>query len=501
MLAQVTPPVGHAGSGVASCHSWFDRLTMTSSCHPEPVEGCREGPSPMKARWRLVAITVFFAAYALLLISSASPWPDGQDGVNYLLGLKDYDLGVHQPHFPGYPVYIAMGRFFHLLLPSPEWSLIILSIFSGVAAIYIFFRTAIRAAGLKAAALSAVALAANPLFFSFSHKIFAETQAVALLLLAIAILVDPLKAAGRTWLTGGVVLGLMLGVRLSYWPYALFYLLYGLWKAGRPHAAAGIAAGILLWLIPQAVVTGPVELLNYAVSFTAGHFTDWGGSAFNGQPFAERLSTFVANIVKTLGFSGGISMLRIPWLFFCLYALYDLAARRVNNKGTAVFAGASFFYIAWAFFGQNTEHIRHLLPLLPLFLLVIAPVMERNKKFAAVAVFFLVIGLAADHTGRENNRPPAADFFIWADSQPSSDAVYYCGETKRFSDYYPTRLRVIHAKDTDSLYFKIKSTWPAPDEVYVCDDVRGFKPPGEPAAVFPARRGDPVDRTLSVYRY
>jgi len=464
----------------------------------------REGLSRthLKVGWRVATATVVFTAYTLLLIATASPWPDGQDGVNYLLGLKDYDLGVHQPHFPGYPVYIAVGRFFHLLLLSPEWSLIILSTVSGVAAIYILFRTAIHDAGLKAAALSAVALAANPLFFSFSHKIFAETLAVALLLLAMAILGDPLKAAGRSWLTGGVVLGLMLGVRLSYWPYALFYLLYGLWKAGRPHAAAGVAVGILLWLLPQAAVTGPVELLNYAVSFTAGHFTDWGGSAIGGQPFAERLSTFTANIVKTLGFGGGIPMLRIPWLLFCLYALYDLAVRRVVNiKGAAVFAGATLFYLAWAFFGQNTEHIRHLLPLLPLFLLMIAPVMERNKILAAAAVFFLIIGQAADHTGSKPNMPPAADFFIWADSRPSSDAVYYCGETKRFSDYYPTRVRIIHAKDADDLLFKIQSTWPAPGEVYVCDDIRGFKPSGKPAAVFPARRGDPVDRTLSVYRY
>lgn len=455
----------------------------------------------MKARWRVVGATVVFAAYTLFLISTASPWPDGQDGVNYLLGLKDYDLGAHQPHFPGYPVYIAMGRFFHLLLESPEWSLIILSNLFGVAAIYIFLRTVIPLTGFMAGGLTAAALAANPLFFSFSHKIFAETLAVALLLLAISILRDPLKAAGRTWLAGGVVLGLMLGVRLSYWPYALFYLLYGLWKGGRLHAIAGIAIGILLWLIPQAAVTGPVELLNYAVSFTAGHFTDWGGSAFNGQPFGERLATFTANLVETLGFGGGLPALGIPWLLFCLYALYDLAVRRVSNNGAAVFAGASVFYAAWAFFGQNADHIRHLLPLLPAFLLLIAPAVERNKKLALLAVSFLVIGLAADYAGSKHNRPPPADFLIWANSRHASHSVYYCGETKRFADYYTTRLRVQYAKDADDLFFKIKSTWPAPDEVYVCGDVRGFKPSGKPAAVFSARHGDPVDRTLKIYRY
>ena len=456
---------------------------------------------PLQAGWRVVGATVIFASYTLLLISSASPWPDGQDSVNYLLGLKDYDLSIHQPHFSGYPLYIAAGLFFHSLLESGEWSMIILSVISSTVAIYIFLRMAKQVSGLMPATLAAVALAANPLFFAFSHKIFAETLALALLLLAVAILSDPLKAPRRNRLLGGALLGLMLGVRLSYWPYALFYLLYELRKSGRFHIAASIAAGVLIWLIPQAAVIGVAELLEYGVAFSAGHFNDWGGSVLTGQPLTARLSTFSANVVRTAGFGGSIPALSVPWLLFCLYAIYDLAVKGVNDRRATLFGMASLFYIAWAFFGQNAENIRHLLPLLPAFLLLILPAMERNKKIAAVAVLFLVIGLVVDYTGSKGSRPPAADFLIWANSQPAPDRVYYCGETKRFADYYRTRLRVIHAKNSDDLIFKIKSTWPAPNEVYVCDDVRGFKPSSEPVAVFPARRGDPVDKTLKIYRY
>ena len=451
--------------------------------------------------WPVAAITALFGVYTFLLISSASPWPDGQDSVNYLLGLKDYDLSVHQPHFPGYPVYIATGLFFNSLLASPEWSMIILSIVSSALAIYIFLRIAKRTSTPIAATLAAVALAANPLFFSFSHKIFAETQAIALLLLAVAILQNPLKAADRNRLSGGVMLGLMLGVRLSYWPFALFYLLYELWKSRSFHIALGVAIGVLLWLIPQASYIGVAELLNSSVTFTSGHFTDWGGSVLTGQPIGERLSTFLVNIVKAAGFSGGIPPLSVPWLLFCLYAIYDLAVHRVKNNGATAFAAASLFYIVWAFFGQNAGNIRHLLPLVPAFLLFIVPAVERNKKLASLAVLFLIIGLAMDHTGNRRNRPPAADFLIWANSQPASDRVYYCGEIKRFSDYYHTRLRVKRVKNSSDLLFKINSTWPTPNEVYICDDVRGFKPSGEPAVVFPARRGDPVDKTLKIYRY
>jgi hypothetical protein len=37
---------------------------------------------------------------------------DGQDGVNFALALADYDPVLEQPHFPGYPLYIALCRLF-----------------------------------------------------------------------------------------------------------------------------------------------------------------------------------------------------------------------------------------------------------------------------------------------------------------------------------------------------------------------------------------------------
>ena len=32
------------------------------------------------------------------------------DAVNFGLGVSDYDVAAHQPHPPGYPVFIAAGR-------------------------------------------------------------------------------------------------------------------------------------------------------------------------------------------------------------------------------------------------------------------------------------------------------------------------------------------------------------------------------------------------------
>src|SRR5687768_13394045 len=32
------------------------------------------------------------------------------DSINFALGLREFDVASHQPHPPGYPVYIALGR-------------------------------------------------------------------------------------------------------------------------------------------------------------------------------------------------------------------------------------------------------------------------------------------------------------------------------------------------------------------------------------------------------
>src|SRR5215207_3612519 len=40
------------------------------------------------------------------------------DSINFALGLRHFDLALHQPHPPGYPLYIALG---HVSLAALRW--------------------------------------------------------------------------------------------------------------------------------------------------------------------------------------------------------------------------------------------------------------------------------------------------------------------------------------------------------------------------------------------
>ena len=59
---------------------------------------------PRRAAYVVAAI--FVAAHAWYI----APSLEDIDSINFALGLRDFDPARHQPHPPGSPVYIALGR-------------------------------------------------------------------------------------------------------------------------------------------------------------------------------------------------------------------------------------------------------------------------------------------------------------------------------------------------------------------------------------------------------
>src|SRR5919109_3285326 len=84
------------------------------------------------------------AALAIVYLATHLPWLapslEDIDSINFALGLRDFDPAAHQPHPPGYPVYIALGRISLAAIErgwptmsSPAASALALSFWSAVA--------------------------------------------------------------------------------------------------------------------------------------------------------------------------------------------------------------------------------------------------------------------------------------------------------------------------------------------------------------------------------
>src|SRR6266540_3289872 len=90
-------------------------MKVSSSARPDIPDGSRRASAPP---WPVSAIAL---AYLALHLPFLAPNLEDVDSINFALGLRDFDPGRHQPHPPGYPVYIALGRV-SLFLVSTIWS-------------------------------------------------------------------------------------------------------------------------------------------------------------------------------------------------------------------------------------------------------------------------------------------------------------------------------------------------------------------------------------------
>jgi len=82
-----------------------------------------------------LAITAFPAGLALAFLLLHIPYLPSSledlDSVNFALGIRDYDVARHQPHPPGYPLFVALAKTVHLVVPSEATALALVSVIAG----------------------------------------------------------------------------------------------------------------------------------------------------------------------------------------------------------------------------------------------------------------------------------------------------------------------------------------------------------------------------------
>jgi len=183
------------------------------------------------------------------------------DAVQFALALREYDVVKHQPHPPGYVLYVGFGRLLHAWLDDPAAVYVVLAVlFSGLTTFVVYFlgRTMYdRPTALVATTL----LLGSPLFW-FYGSVGLSYAGEALFASTVAYFCYRAFHGGRTdvWLASGY-LGLAGGMRQS-----ILVLLFPLWLlavAGGSRrlrvvaVGAGIvAAAVLTWFVPMIWLTG-----------------------------------------------------------------------------------------------------------------------------------------------------------------------------------------------------------------------------------------------------
>ena len=206
------------------------------------------------------AIAVAFLALHLPFLPASL---EDVDSINFALGLRRFDVAHHQPHPPGYPVFIALGHLSLALFQPEAHALAALSVVAGALAIFPivrFYRALGSPGALREAHLLAAAIAVgSPLYWFTSARPLSDATGLAAALSAQAMAVaafTPVElAAAAVW--AGAATGIRSQVASLTVPLIVFAALSQRRRAAALGAAGlAFAVGVVLWAAPLIVLSG-----------------------------------------------------------------------------------------------------------------------------------------------------------------------------------------------------------------------------------------------------
>jgi hypothetical protein len=236
---------------------------------------------------------VFLAAHLPFL----PPTLEDIDSINFALGVADFDVARHQPHPPGYPAFIALGKVSTSVLraagvPSPEpRGLAIWSAISGAALVCLLYGLFCALGrvepGLQTSPVAwwaTVIAVTSPLFWFTALRPLSDMTGLAAAAGSQALIVSVMTGRDRpralTW--GAFLAGFAIGIRSQTFLLTLPLLSLavalpglGLRARDRIAAVAAVSIGVLAWGIPLIAASG--GLASYAAALGSQAGEDFSG--------------------------------------------------------------------------------------------------------------------------------------------------------------------------------------------------------------------------------
>jgi 4-amino-4-deoxy-L-arabinose transferase-like glycosyltransferase len=254
------------------------------------------------------------------------------DSANYALAVSSfYNVAFHQPHPPGYPIYVAVARLLNIGFHDANRSLVVESIVWSVLAVGCTIALGQRLFGRQIGLLAGFLLTFTVGFWGYGEVAYpyvalaGETASLALL--------AHLALAGRRWLVVplGLAWAFAAGVR---WDAAVFCAplwAWALWSVPwrLRLASLGLAAlGVVGWAVPMVVLSGGWAVYLAAVS---DYLKVWspqsayvvGDYASGGETQATYNLNFLVNYLRQML---GVGLLLVPYLLGRRFSPSALAA-------------------------------------------------------------------------------------------------------------------------------------------------------------------------------
>ena len=229
---------------------------------------CRRAAAALRSHSDLVT------ALGLAAVTLLSRWPYrarmlyNWDAVQFALALREFDIAKHQPHPPGYLLYVGLGRLLNAWVSDPTLAYVALAMLFSAGTTFVLYWLARRMYDRATGVVGASLLAVSPLFWFYgSVGLTYAGEAFAATVVAWFAYRTLTEGGGRHLYWGAFTLGLTGGMRQS-----VLLLLLPLWLGAAvvdirsrpgpgPHrrlilAGFILVGSVLAWLLPMMWLTG-----------------------------------------------------------------------------------------------------------------------------------------------------------------------------------------------------------------------------------------------------
>ena len=285
---------------------------------------------------------LLFAITVLTRIPFACRLLYHNDSVQYALALDHYDIRLHQPHPPGYFLYILMGRLVRLVLDDPNRVFITLSVLFTAGCVVMVHLLARDMFGARCGLLAAILAITSPNLW-FHGAVALNYGLEGFFSAAIAFFCWKLVAGKNhaAWLPLAIVLALSGGVRQNTPVFLLPLVLYACRRLPLRLLLLGcvtFCCVVLAWFVPMINATGGWSA--YCSAFMElWHFNTGNNSVF--EHGLDRLLLYAYTLLEftACGIGAGVVVLLV--FPICGY----LALRR--GWGGQIDSGKLLFFTLW----------------------------------------------------------------------------------------------------------------------------------------------------------
>lgn len=191
------------------------------------------------------------------------------DSVNYALGFENFNILNHQPHPPGYILYIWLGKLMNSFFNDPNHSMIFISVLFSILTVIIVYFLVEEMFSRQLAVVSAIILVFNPLFWYYGEiaTIYPSEAFFASLIALLSYKVY--KGKEKYFYPSVLALGLAGGFRqdliIFMFPLWMFCMFYNNRNPLRfIKAILVLIPAVLIWALPTILWSGGYDLYSQA---------------------------------------------------------------------------------------------------------------------------------------------------------------------------------------------------------------------------------------------